>query len=200
MNKGIWFDKDLLRSEAFRSLSKWSLLAYLDFLRRRKMHKLQRKKGRSDEWIIENNGAIVYPYLEAERKGINRRNFRNAIDELIEKGFLDINHSGSGGRKGDVSTYWIDDRWQDYETDKFRPPKNPRVKDARKGRGWGVIMGNEKMKKKLLAKRKKKSSVLKMTPKSEVSSVNNDTSNDISQEVWSVNCDTSIGSKKSLTI
>ena len=164
------------------------------------MHKLQRKKDRSDEWIIENNGEIVYPYHEAERKGINRRNFRNAIDELIQKGFLDINHSGSGGRKGDVSTYWIDDRWQDYETDKFRPPKNPRVKDARKGRGWGVIMGNEKMKKKLLAKRKKKSSVLKMTPKSEVSSVNNDTSNDISQEVWSVNCDTSIGSKKSLTI
>ena len=155
MNKTIWFDKDLLRSEAFRSLSKWSILAYLDFLRRRRMHNLKRKKGRSDEWIIENNGAIVYPYHEAEMKGINRRNFRNAIDELIEKGFLDINHSGSGGRKGDVSTYWIDDRWQDYETDKFRPPKNPRVKDARQGRGWGVIMGDKKKKKKLLAKRNK---------------------------------------------
>ena len=199
MSTVIWFEKDLLRSEAFRSLSKWSLLVYLDFLRRRQMHKVE-KQGCSTYYIIKNNGDIVYPYREAELKGINRRNFRNAIDELMEKGFLDIKHTGSGGRKGDVSTYWIDDRWKDYGTDKFRPPKNPRVKDSRKGRGWALIMADEKKKKKLLAKRNKKSSVLKMTPKNEVSGVNNDTSNDISQEVWSVNCNTSIGSKKSLTL
>jgi len=69
MNAVICFDKNLLRSEAFRSLSKWSLLVYFDFLRKRQMEKVKRKK-RSAEWVIKNNGDIVYPYLEAEKKGI----------------------------------------------------------------------------------------------------------------------------------
>ena len=83
MNQIICFDKSLLRSKAFRSLSKWSLLAYLDFFRKRQMEKVKHK-SRSAEWIIKNNGEIVYPYTEAEHKGIGRREFRNAIDELID--------------------------------------------------------------------------------------------------------------------
>lgn len=109
MTKNIWFDKDLLRSSAFRSLSKWSLIVYLDFLRKRQMEPVRRAK-RSDDWIIKNNGDIVYPYSEAEVKGIGRREFRNAIDELVEKDFLDIAHQGSGGRSGDMTRYFVDDR------------------------------------------------------------------------------------------
>lgn len=137
MGKTIWFDKNLLRSSAFRSLKKWSLLVYLDFLRKRKMAKVKRHR-RSNEWVIKNNGQIVYPYSEAEKKGIGRREFRNAIDELMEKGFLDIAHKGSGGRSGDMTKYIIDDRWSDYGLSSFRPAKNPRKKDNRKGRGWSV--------------------------------------------------------------
>jgi len=96
-SKGIRLDKNLLRSNAFRSLNKWSLLVYLDFLRKRQWGKV--KRDGNDVWIFKNNGEIVYPYLEAERRGINRREFRNALDELISKGFLDINHLGIGGRK-----------------------------------------------------------------------------------------------------
>ena len=130
MNKIICFDKDLLRSEAFRSLRKWSLLVYLDFLRKRQMEQVKNKK-RSAEWVIKNNGDIVYPYLEAEKKSIRRREFRNAIDELIEKGFLDIDHQGSGGRSGDMTRYFIDNRWQNYGTAAFLPARNPRKKDSR---------------------------------------------------------------------
>ena len=144
----IWIDKNLLRSEAFRSLRKWSMLVYFDFLKKRQMHEIG-KPGRK-EWIIKNNGEIVYTYREAELKGISRTQFRNTIDELMEKGFLDINQHGSGGRKKDYTTYFIDDRWQYYGTEKFRPPKNPRVKDSRKGRGWASIMGNPGRKKALL--------------------------------------------------
>ena len=153
MAKKIWFDKNLLRSSAFRSLSKWSLLVYLDFLRKRQMEQVKRSK-RSDDWVIRNNGEIVYPYSEAEKKGTGRREFRNAIDELIEKGFLDITHQGSGGRSGDMTKYFIDDRWKDYGTPSFRPAKNPRRKDNRKGRGWSAYHA-----------KKKKSPVTKLTPK-----------------------------------
>lgn len=162
MTKKIWFDKNLPRSSAFRSLSRWALLVYLDFLRKRQMEQVKRSK-RSDDWVIRNNGEIVYPYSEAEKKGIARREYRNAIDELIEKGFLDITHQGTGGRSGDMTKYFIDDRWKDYGTPSFRPAKNPRKKDSRKGRGWSAYHA------------KKKSPVTKLTPKKVGSSNGPDT-------------------------
>jgi hypothetical protein len=113
-----------------------------------------KNKNRSPEWVIKNNGDIVYPYLEAEKKGIGRREFRNAIDELIDKGFLDIIHQGSGGRSGDMTRYYIDDRWKDYGTPSFQPTRNPRKKDSRKGMGWSAFHAN-----------KKQSPVTKMAPK-----------------------------------
>ena len=143
MDKKIWIDKNLLRSSAFRSLKKWSMLVYLDFLRKRQMERVKLAK-RSDEWVIKNNGEIVYPYSEAEYRGIDRSKFRDAIDELIEKGFLDIAHQGSGGRSGDMSRYFIDNRWEKYGTPAFCPASNPRQKDARKGRGWSVFHANKK--------------------------------------------------------
>ncbi len=107
------------------------------------MERVKRSK-RSDDWIIKNNGEIVYPYSEAEKKGIGRREFRNAIDELLEKGFLDITHQGSGGRSGDMTKYCIDVRWKDYGTPSFRSAKNPRAKDTRKGRGWSAYHAKTK--------------------------------------------------------
>lgn len=160
MTKNIWIDKDLLRSSAFRSLKRWSIIVYLDFLRKRQMEPVKRSK-RSDDWIIKNNGEIVYPYSEAEHKGIGRREFRDAIDELIEKGFLDIAHQGSGGRSGDMTMYFVDVRWKDYGTSSFRPAKNPRKKDTRQGRGWAAFHA-----------KKKKTSVTKLIPKKAVSSAN----------------------------
>lgn len=140
MSKGIRFDKNLLRSKAFRSL-----LVYLDLLRKRQWS--HAKRDGQKVWVLTNNGEIVYPYLEAERKGINRREFRNAIDELIAKGFMDINHHGKGGRKkvdkngrvtGDMTTFIISDRWKNHGKPNFKPPKVERKKDTRKGRGWAV--------------------------------------------------------------
>ena len=131
----IYLDRALLSSEAFRSLSKWSILIYLDFLKRRKMVKLKNRK-RGDQWQIGNNGELVYTYLEAEEKGISRRNFRNAIDELQSKGLIDIARVGSGGRYKTTTLYTIDERWRDYGTDQFKPPSKPRPKDTRADFGW----------------------------------------------------------------
>ena len=118
------------------------------------------KRDRKRVWVINNNGEIVYPYSEARAKGFSANQFRNAIDELQLKGLLDIMHQGRGGRKpangtGDMSKYWIDDRWEDYGTDDFKPPRNPREKDMRRGRGWTMINENPQLKKEVIRKRNK---------------------------------------------
>ena len=179
MAENIWFDKNLLRSQVFRSLSKWSLLVYLDFLRKRQMEQVK-SKSRSSSWIIKNNGEIVYPYSEAEKKGIGRREFRNAIDELMAKGFLDITHYGSGGRSGDMTRYFIDDRWQDYDTPSFCPAKKPRMKDSRQGRGWSAYHA-----------KKKKGSITKLSPKQAISNDKSATPKGKQLTLWGNNIDTS---------
>lgn len=143
----IYISKELLNSAAYRSLSRAALLIYQDFLTKRMMTPV--KRDRKKYWVIANNGEIIYPYSEALEKGISRNVFRNSIDELQAKGLIDIKHRGKGGRKpakgtGDVTQYWIDDRWMDYGTDNFRPPRKPRRKDVRKGRGFSLIYADEK--------------------------------------------------------
>lgn len=137
----IFISKELLSSEAYRSLNRCSILIYQDFLAKRIMKPI--KRNRKKVWVCENNGEIIYPYAEAEENGFTRDQFRNSIDQLQENGLLDITHQGKGGRKpakgtGDVTRYWIDDRWQEWGTDDFKQSRNPRKKDSRKGRGWAL--------------------------------------------------------------
>ena len=75
---------------------------------------------------------------------IREREFRNSLDELIDKGFLDINHQGTGGRKGDVSTYSLGHRWRKWNTPEYQPTPNPRKKDTRQGRGWAAWNARKK--------------------------------------------------------
>ena len=143
----IYITKELLKSKAYRSLSRVAMLLYQDFLSKREM--VATKRNRKTVWQINNNGEIVYPYTEAEENGFSRKQFRDGIDELQEKGLLDIKHLGKGGRKpangtGDVTLYWINDRWIDYGTDDFKPPRNPRPKDERTDRGWALYNRKKK--------------------------------------------------------
>jgi hypothetical protein len=152
----IYITKELLSSKAYRSLSRVSLLVYQDFLAKRIMIKDRRQKI----WRVANNGELIYPYHEAIKNGFSRKQFRNAIDELQKKGFIDIPYQGRGGRKpkegeGDVTLYWLDDRWTEYGTDDFRPPKKPRIKETRKDRGWALLMKDPVTAKRIIEKRKK---------------------------------------------
>lgn len=143
--RGVYLEADLIQSEAFRSLSRWGVMAYLRFLQKRVIAK-ENHKGKATVHRITNNGEIVFPYREALVLGFSERSFRNAIDELQEKGFLDITRYGKGGRSGESTLYWIDTRWKDYGTDRFRPPKNPRIKDTIQGRGWAAYNTRQKLK------------------------------------------------------
>jgi len=139
----IWIDKDLLRSEAFRSLKGKSWIVYLDFLRKRQWQKTKHK-SRSDSFLITNNGEITYSYKEAEMKGISKDQFRNAIDELQGKGFLDIQEYGSGGHDRKQTKYIIDERWRKFGTHQFSPPRNPRKKNNKDGQGWAAYHAKKK--------------------------------------------------------
>lgn len=154
----IYISKELLNSIAYRSLSRCAFLVYQDFLAKRLMIKI--KRGKDKVWTIQNNGEIIYPYQEAEQRGFSRQQFRDAIDELQQKGLIDIAHTGKGGRKpakgstGDATRYWIDDRWINYGTENFKPARNPRNKDTRKNRGWSLI-NNEPSKRKAIEQKRK---------------------------------------------
>jgi DNA-binding PadR family transcriptional regulator len=138
----IWMERALIKSPAFRSLSLAAMLVYSDFLGKARFTKLK-QKGRKDEYIIINNGEITYTYSEAGKNGISRPRFQRALDELVEKGFIDITHQGSGGIKGDKSKYAISERWRNYGKENF--VKETRPKDTRKGRGFDAHWEKKKM-------------------------------------------------------
>jgi len=134
--KTTWIDNDLVRSKAFEELHGTAIRVYLVFLGKRKMQKLKGTRGRAPQWIITNDGNISFTYDEAKRFNINPQSFAGALDKLVETGFIDISHLGSGGVKGDKSTYTISERWRKYGTAEFVQKKRP--KDTRKGRGFSA--------------------------------------------------------------
>jgi hypothetical protein len=101
MVSNIVIDANLVTSKAFLRLTGAAPQVCLLFLRRRKMVKLGRKG--KEKWVISNDGEIVFPYAEAEKKfGITRPRFQRALDQLVEHGFIDIAHPG-GGMVKDIS-------------------------------------------------------------------------------------------------
>ncbi|MFA7347040.1 MAG: hypothetical protein WCZ86_04700 [Desulfurivibrionaceae bacterium] len=161
--RGVYLEAELMNSDAFKSLSKWGMHVYLRFLTKRVIAK-EKHKSKSDSRRIVNNGKIVFCYSEAEKGGIPRREFRNGLDELIDKGFIDIDHQGAGGRSKDMSTYYVADRWMKWGKPDYQTTKKPRVKDTLLGRGWAAYNAQ-----------KKQLSVTNMTPETPLSSDKIDT-------------------------
>ena len=127
MSKVTFIEKDVLRSKAFKELPGTAIQVLMWFYLKRKLERTGRKG--KEEWIITNNGEIVFSYIEAGKKyGLTRTRFSRALNALIEKGFIDIDHHG-GGMMGDCTLYWISDRWRAYGMTLFL--KKTRPKDTR---------------------------------------------------------------------
>jgi len=125
--RGIYIVPELIDSKAYMELSGTAAKVLIWFLRRRQVSKVGRKG--KQKWSIINNGKIVFSYAEAENKyGLTRPRFARAINDLIEKGFIDIAHHG-GGMMGDCTLYAISERWRYYGTDQFISQSRP--KDTR---------------------------------------------------------------------
>jgi hypothetical protein len=120
----IVLEQRLVKSAVWLSLSGTAKAVYLLFRTKCKVGRPPGKPGKRG-WMILNNGELVFTYREAWRKyAITASRFRRAIDELIEKGFIDVEATGMGVHK--VTTlYAVSERWRDYGTPAFRQAKRP---------------------------------------------------------------------------
>ena len=122
----IWIPWCLIESKAFLALKTATAHKVLAiFWTKRQMY----STGRSgkEQWDIANNGEIVFTYEDAKKLiSICKSTFRDAIDELRDKGFIDITESGAGLYKA-TNKYELSDRWKHYGTPEYKEPK-PRPK------------------------------------------------------------------------
>ena len=120
----IVVERKLLESGAYHDLKGRAPKVLMWFLAKRKMARLKNRKR--NEWVIANNGEIVFTYSEAsEKHGISRQAFSKAIDELLKKGFIDITTQGIGVTKA-PSLYAISERWRNYGTAEFKSAARPK--------------------------------------------------------------------------
>lgn len=125
-SKVMCVPRTMHRSPAYRKLTGKQIFVLMEFYRRRIVVPINRKK----DYVITNNGEIIFTYSEAEKKfGIPRSTFKRAIDQLVNVGFIDIAYQG-GGMLQDSSKYAISERWREYGKEEFK--KKSRPKDTRK--------------------------------------------------------------------
>ena len=125
--KPIYFDRKILRSEAYRALEGEVAPKYLvELLGRRQMHYIKARK----KWTAKNNGQIVFPYADGLRLfGVSSGRHLRALRELNAKGFIDVTHFG-GGMEGDATTFAMSNRWKQYGRPDFQ--ESEWAKDKRK--------------------------------------------------------------------
>ena len=124
----VVLDKLMVQTPVWLSLSGTAIKVYHLFRCKCQFAKKSKRQGKRSEGLMErilNNGKIEFTYKEAEKQyGITRGQFVRAIDELIEKGFLDITEPGGGIRKL-KTLYAISERWRDYDKASFRKMHRP---------------------------------------------------------------------------
>ncbi|MBK36113.1 MAG: hypothetical protein CME26_11380 [Gemmatimonadetes bacterium] len=134
----------MLDSKAFKSLGPSAPKVYIGLQRRQQVKKKRRHRGR-DQWEGINDHELVYTYdqIQKEWEIKSRSTVTKAIDELNDKGLIDIVRQGAGTYK-QTSVYGFSDRWEKWHpeatyrrhngfVDKPRPRK-PRHPGFKKGR------------------------------------------------------------------
>ena len=126
-----WTDKKEIRipgrmycSKAYIELSDTSKYVLGLFMQRRTWY--IDGKGRNAKRIYQNRG-LLFSYREAEELwSINRRTFRDSIEQLINHGFLRIEVQGGTLEGKRVPTiYMLVDDWQHFGTSLFVKPEIP---------------------------------------------------------------------------
>ena len=103
MVSGTYVERDLFESKAYLSLKGFAPQLLILMLGKRKFNKI--KNGKKNSFQCTNNHHISFTYKEAQEKyGLTIPRFIRAIDDLLEKGFIKIEHSG-GGIEGDKTIY-----------------------------------------------------------------------------------------------
>lgn len=113
----IVFDRELLESRAYYALNRNAIIVFNSFMGKRQIEKVG-KRGK-ERHVIRNNGEIIFSYSYAKKTlELSPVQFTRAVDDLIEKGFIDI--AEKGGALGSTPTkYEISARWKNYGEDNF---------------------------------------------------------------------------------
>ena len=119
-NRGVYFESDLLKSDAFWDLTGAAPQIYMVF--RMKCVFSNRSIGKRKERIIVNNGEITYSFREAENNhGIPKSTFLRARDQLIEVGLIEIAKDGGCHH---TTQYAISDNWRQYPDQSYKRSKS----------------------------------------------------------------------------
>jgi hypothetical protein len=106
---GTYLERRMFQSKAFLSLQGSAAQLLILFLGKRNFDQIGKK--RSKKYVCVNSESITFTYIEAEKKfGFTKPRFLRAIDELLEKGFIEIKYQG-GGYKRDKTVYALSTRW-----------------------------------------------------------------------------------------
>jgi hypothetical protein len=111
---------EIFYSEAFKSLSRSTIITLMRCLQKRKW---EFEKVRGKKRMVYSDEGFIFPYAEAAFLEIGTTQYWKNIHKLIEVGFLDLVHQGGWyqkhEREKDYSVYKLSERWRDYGTDKF---------------------------------------------------------------------------------
>lgn len=130
--KNIWFPRELIESKAFAAIKTSTAHKVLAIFFTKRQWENRGRQGKK-QWVMTNNNEIVFTYEQAKRQyGISYGAFRDAIDELRNKGFIDIAESGAGLYKS-ANLYRMSDRWKLYGTEDYKKPKPRPQKPINKG-------------------------------------------------------------------
>lgn len=121
--RGTYLDGELIRSNALRSLTRSALVIYIGLRSRLVAVPKRQKRVYKNEYDFKNERDLIYTYDEMQEEWdiSSRSTVTKAIDELIEKGLIDIVRSGMGIHRR-PNVYAVSDRWR-----KWHPSKSTRV-------------------------------------------------------------------------
>lgn len=113
LKRNVWVPYEMLDSVAFKELSAKGIQVLLRFMQKRTWNKRPRKG------VEYCNTGLVFTYEEAQYLGISKSRFNELIRQLVELGFIEVEHQG-GAYGRDFSRYAYSERWNAYGTDHFK--------------------------------------------------------------------------------
>jgi hypothetical protein len=142
--KGTYFEIELYDCHAYRHLRPSAVKVLLGFKMRVQVS--NRGSKSNQDWQPQNQRELVYTYdAIGHETGLGTQAISKALDDLVEKGFLDVVRLG-GGRYG-VHTEWgLSDHYKKWHPDPSKREQNDFVEKKRvraKGhRGFENRTGN----------------------------------------------------------
>ena len=124
-SNGVFYERELLESPAYRTLTKYEMqilnIFYLKrvFLSRKEADRLNLSRN-----YVKNNGDIKFTYAEAKGYGFSKATFVRALDKLVHVGLIDITLQGGTSQS---SKYFISERWMNYGKSNMIVKERPKL-------------------------------------------------------------------------